>query len=80
MENPGKLIRIFFYFLLPLLSLSFSTIFVFIIIVIIILLLLFFFIYRSKLRRNSLLHLLCPGHPRERNDRSVVILASEIYH
>ena len=28
---------------------------------------------------DSLLHLLCPGHPRERNDRSVVILASEIY-
>ena len=69
----------FFYFLLPLLSLSFSIIFVFIIIVIIILLLLFVFIYRSKLRMNSLLHLLCPRHPRERNDRSVVILASEIY-
>ena len=39
----------------------------------------FFFINRSKLRMNSLFHLLCPGHPRERNDRSVVILASEIY-
>ena len=38
-----------------------------------------FYISRSKLRMDSLLHLLCPGHPRERNDRSVVILASEIY-
>ena len=80
MENPGKLIRIFFLF--------FTTI-----VIIIIqyyfciyhycyyyyLFITIFYISRSKLRMDSLLHLLCPGHPRERNDRSVVILASEIY-
>lgn len=78
MENLGKLIRIFLFF---------TTI-----VIIIIqyyfciyhycyynLIITLFYIYRSKLRMDSLLHLLCLGHPRERNDRSVVILASEIY-
>ena len=78
MENPGKLIRIFFIFYYHCYHYH-SVLFLYLSLLLLLFYYYFFFIYRSKLRIDSLLHLLCPEHPRERNDRSVVILASEIY-
>ena len=78
MENPGKLIIIFLFFttIVIIIIQYYFCIYHYCYYYFIIT---FFFIYRSKLRIDLLLHLLCPGHPRERNDRSAVILASEIY-